>query len=112
MNAGDRTEIAAAVNATGLVKVAAYYRQNIKPGDGFVTWVAQAIGEDGIGFVDTWQVWVALAKSVADAEKWLDTNLTTLRDALDTELTVTTIRAGELPLGANTVNGVILEGAR
>lgn len=106
-----REDIATAMNATGLVKVKPYYRQSLRPFDGFVKWNGQDQGSERIGYVNRWQVWIALPQDVVAAEKWLEQNLSTLVEALDTEVIVTSATPAELVLGDNSVNGLIIEGS-
>lgn len=104
-----RADLAAALNGTGLVTVTGNYRPSIKAGQGFIKWAGRFRGDDGLGFLDTWQAWIALTKDVGHAEEWLETNLTALINALDTEAVVTNAEPAELVLGANVINGLILE---
>jgi hypothetical protein len=107
-----RAEIAAALTATGVVHVTDYYRQTLKPGQGFVRWARQDRSDNRLGRIDTWEVWVALSQDNAAAEQWLDAHLAELVAAFDTEATVTEVTANELALGPTTVNGIVLSGAR
>lgn len=107
-----RDDIASAVTATTLVNVTPFYRQSLKPFDGFVKWSGRTIGSNGLGWMDTWQVWLALSQDVKAAEEWLETNLGTLVEALHTEVIVTSVAPAELIVGDGaSVNGLILEGS-
>lgn len=108
-----RDDIAAAMTATGLVNVQPFYRQSLKAFDGFVKWSGQVPGSNRLGHMDTWQVWLALPQDVATAEQWIEANLSALRNALHTEVIVTSINPAELIVGDGaSVNGLIFEGSR
>ncbi|HEY0889655.1 MAG TPA: hypothetical protein VGE38_08605 [Nocardioides sp.] len=113
MSAATRQAIAAAANTVTGISCTPYHRQSLKPGDGCVRLANRKRSATGFGYVDTWQVWVALAQNVADAEKWLDDHTTELADALEAEISVQSITPAQLQIGAGAaVNGVIVEGAR
>ena len=107
-----RTEIAAAASAVAGLNVSPYFRQSLKSGDGFVRLASRVRGDNGFGWIDTWEVWVALPSNVPDAEKWLETHLEDLMDSLDTELVVTSAAPAELALPSTNVNGLIVAGTR
>lgn len=108
-----RDEIAQALNDADLgLNVTAYYRQSLKPWDGFVKWSGTTQASNRFGWVNTWQVWLALPQDVKAAEQWLDTNLTALVEAFDAEVIVTSAVPAELVVGDGaSVNGLILEGS-
>lgn len=107
-----REAIAAAMNATGLVKVSPTYRQSVKAGDGLVRFSSLGPTSNRFGHMVTWQVWLALPQDVKAAETWLETHLTALVAAFEIECALLSVTPAELIFGANTVNGVIFEGAR
>ena len=107
-----RTEIAAAATLDGITKVTPNYRQTLKAGDGFVRLASRARGDNGFGWVDTWEVWIALPQNVPDAEKWLEEHLDDLMASVDTELVVTRAAPAELALPNAVVNGLIVAGSR
>lgn len=107
-----RTEIAAAASAVVGLNVSPNFRQSLKSGDGFVRLASRVRGDNGFGWIDTWEVWVALPQDVVAGEKWLETNLQDLMDALDEELVVTSAAPAELALPQATVNGLIVAGTR
>lgn len=106
-----REDIAAAATGTDLVNVTAHYRQSLKPFDGFVRWGGQVQGSERLGYVDTWEVWLALPQDVVAAERWLEANLSTLVAAIDSEVIVTSADPAELVLGSTAVNGLIIRGS-
>lgn len=114
MSAATRTAIAAAVNAVEGVNVTAYRRQQLTPYEGFVHLVRRVKPGNRLGWMDTWQVWIALPQDVAAAEAWTDTALPALLEAADDELIVTSAFPAELQTapGAPTVPGLVIEGAR
>jgi hypothetical protein len=111
VNPATRTAIALAASGVADVNVTEYYRQSLKPGDGFVKWVGCSQGDELLGYVDVWQVWLAIPQDVKAAEKWLEDHLSALMAALHTEVIVTSATPAELLLGATAVNGLIIEGS-
>lgn len=109
---GAREDIAAAASTVAGVTVTPKYRQTLKPLQGFVKWSGRRPSDNGLGWMDDWQVWVALSTDVARAEEWLEANLQALIDAADSEAIVTNAVPAELVLGANSVNGLIIECSR
>lgn len=115
MSTEDREAIATAASTVTGVKCSPYYRQSLKPGDACVRLQVRTRSANGFGYVNTWQVWLALPQDVAAAEKWLDTHSDALEEALAREFIggVQTITPAELVLGNGaTTNGVIYQGAR
>jgi hypothetical protein len=106
-----RDALAEAASLPNVTNVAVYYRSSLKPGDGFIRMAQRSRDDSGFGFMQTWEVWLALPASPVDAEKWLDAHLGVLLDALNTVMVVTTATPSELVLGASSVNGVIISGA-
>lgn len=94
------------------VDVTAEYRQSLAPASGFVKWNGRTVDDSGFGWIDTWQVWIALSQDVKTAEQWLADHLPELLAAANTELVVTSAYPAELVLGAGTTNGLIIEGTR
>ena len=107
-----RDELAAAATALDGVSVSEQYRQSLKAGDGFVKWNGRTRGDEGLGWIDTWQVWIALPQDVGAAEKWLTAHLEPLISVLDDVLVVTSATPAELLLSAKPTNGLIIEGTR
>jgi hypothetical protein len=108
-----REDIAQALNDSGLgLNVTAYYRQSLKPFDGFVKWGGTTQASNKFGWVNSWQVWLALQQDVKASEQWLETNLSALVEAFDAEVVVTSANPAELIVGDGaSVNGLILEGS-
>lgn len=109
---GARADIATAASTVTGVDVAPEYRQSLSPYTGFVKWNGLNRDESGLGWMDTWQVWLALPQDVKTAEQWLTQNLPALLDAVEPELYVTTVTPAELVLEGGSTNGLIIEGAR
>lgn len=108
-----RTDIATAASTVAGVNVTPNYRQDLGPGQGFVRFEARTRSSNGAGFMNTWQVWLALPQDLVTAETWLEANIDALVDAVSTAMVVTTVTPNELVLGAgNKINGVVIEGAR
>lgn len=115
MSAEAREAIAAAASSVPGVTCTPYYRQSLKPGDACVRLQVRTRAANGFGYVDTWQVWLALPQDVAAAEKWLDEHGHALTEALKPEFIggVQTVTPAELVLGTGAAtNGVIYQGAR
>lgn len=109
-----REDIAAAVTGTGLVNVTPYYRQSLKPGDGFVRWAgATQDTRFASAQVSAFEVWVALPQDLKAAEQWIDANLPALMTALAGELVVTGATPNELVVGNGPgIPGIVLAGTR
>lgn len=107
-----RADIATAASAVDGVNVTADYRQTLKVGEGFVKWNGRVVDDSGLGWMDTWQVWLAVPQARAAGEAWLTEHLDALLAALDEELIVTAALAADLVLGSTTTNGLIIEGTR
>ena len=106
-----REEIAAAATIDGLTNVTPYYRQTLTARQGFVRLVSRVRGDNGFGWIDTWQIWLALEQDVVKTEKWLEQHLSDLMAAVDQELVVTS--AAPMELGLSTVvPGLIIAGTR
>ena len=115
MSAAARAELADAVSAVTGVNCKPYYRQSLKPGDAFVKLASRSRSANGIGYVATWQIWLALPQDLVAAEKWLDEHGPAIEAALEREFIggVRTVTPADLIVGAGTAtNGVIYEGAR
>lgn len=111
-NAATRAALAAAAATVEGINCTAYYRQSLAPGDAFVRLSSRTRSENGFGFMDTWQIWLALPQDAVAAEKYLDSHVGEITAAISAEVIVTTVTPSELVLGANSVNGVIFEGVR
>lgn len=110
--AGARDDIAVAATTVPGVQVYADYRQTLAPYTGFVKWNGRNRDDSSLGWMDSWQVWLALPQDVPTAEQWLAENLGDLIAAVDTEVVVTGATPAELVLGGSTTNGLIIEGTR
>jgi hypothetical protein len=115
MSAATRATLAVATSITteaGPVNVTPY-RRNLTPLEGFVHFVRRVRPPNGLGWMDTWQIWICLYQDAAASEEWLDANLPDLLDALRPHLVVTSAFVAELQpiIGGPVVPGVVLEGA-
>jgi hypothetical protein len=106
-----REAIAAAASVAG-ANVTPHRRQTLQPHQGFVVWTNRAQPANRLGWMDTWQVWIALPQDVAAAEKWMDEHLPTVLASLDAELIVTRAFPAKLSLDTGESSGVVIEGAR
>lgn len=107
-----REEIAKAATVDGLTKVSPYYRQSTKAGDGFVQLLELNRGDNGFGFMATWQVVIFVPQDVEAAEKWMENHLQTLIDALEDELIVTNAGPDTALLPSGATNTITITGAR
>lgn len=109
-----RQEVADAASLIDGISVTPYYRQSLKAGDGFVRLGQRGRDGSGIGFLDTWEIWLAVSQDVASAEQWLETNLDDLLVSLGSAMYVTTVTPTELVIGTGgaSVPGVIIAGTR
>lgn len=107
-----RDELAAVASALDGINVTGHYRQSLKAGAGFVKWNGRTRDDSGLGWMDSWQVWLALPQEVRAAEDWLAEHLEPLIAAVDDVLVVTGATPAEFLLGAQPTNGLIIEGTR
>lgn len=112
MSAAIRQEIADAAMTVADINCSIYFRQSMRPFDASVRLAVRNRSSDGFGFMDTWQVWIALPQDVAAAEKWLDQNIDAVSEALGEAMIVTSVTPSEMVIDAGTIPGVIFEGAR
>lgn len=107
-----REDIAAAASSVEGVSVSPYFRQVVKPGEGMVRLARRSRDDSGLGFIDTWQVWIAGSQDVAITEKSIEQMMPALITSLSEVMVITTITPSELVFQNITVPGVIYEGAR
>ena len=112
MSTAVRTAIAAAANGVDGINCMPNYRQSTKLGDACVRLEGRRRDASGVGYVDTWQVWVAIPQDVVQAEKWIDDHTAPLTAALEPLLWVTSITPVTLQYDTQKTNGVIFEGTR
>lgn len=109
-----RERIASAASNVPVIECEPYYRQSTKTGDACVRFAGQKPDPSGLGWVATWEVWVAIPQPRAEAEKWIENNLDWLLEELAGVMTVTDAIPADLQFdpGGPTVNGLIVRGAR
>lgn len=107
-----REAIAAAANTVEGVNVSPWYRQSTKPGDGFVALARSERDESRFGFINKWEVLVALPSNLRDAERKFADLMDPLLAALKTELIVTAFYPSNLAFGTDSVPCVVIEGSR
>jgi hypothetical protein len=105
-----RDQLAAAATLDGTTRIAPRYRQSLQTGDGFVRRGQRVRDGKRTGWLDTWEIWVAIPADRAAAEDWLDAHLDDLIAAVWPVLLVTQATPNELVLGPNTVNGLVITG--
>jgi hypothetical protein len=108
-----REDIAAAVSTVEGVNVTPFHRQSLKTGDGFVRLSVRTRPSNGFGWIDTWEVWIAVPAGIAAAEKWIDEKADALLEALAPEMQVQTMTPFDLTVGPNTtIPGIVVSGVR
>lgn len=109
-----RQEIADAVNTIAGLNCTPRYRQNIKAGQAMIRFERATRDSSGFGFVDVWQVVLALPQQLSAAETFVDDHLDELLVALEPVLIVTTAQQRELILekAAGSVPVLVIEGNR
>lgn len=114
MSADERQTLADAVAAVPGLNCSPTYRQNLKAGEGVVRLEGVRPDGSGIGFLNVWQILLALPQGIADAETYLDAHLDALLIALDPVLAVTNVQQKTLILdnAAGAVPVVVVEGTR
>ncbi len=113
MSATLRQAIADAANAVlGPRRCSPYYRTSTRPGDAWVSFSRRDRDDTGFGFMAAWEVRVALAQDLAQAEKWIDDNADDLAEAVAEHLVVTGVAHVTLVLDTGNTPGLIIEGVR
>jgi hypothetical protein len=113
MSATLRADLAAAANALlGANRVAPYYRSSARPGDGWISFARRDRDDTGLGFMDRWEIRVALAQDLETAEKWIDDNADDLANAVAEHLVITAVIAVTLVMDTGNIPGIIIEGVR
>lgn len=113
MSEADRIAIAAAVTTVEGLNCKPYFRQSVKAGDAMVRFDRLIRDQSGFGFINVWQVLLALPQSIAEAEKYLEEKLSLALAAVEPELVITGAQPKELLLeGGVTVPVVVIEGNR
>lgn len=113
MSAATRTAIADAVSTIDGLTCTPYFKTTTKAGTGMVRLDRMTRDSSGFGFTCTWQVIVLLPQDLATAEKYLESKIPALAEALAEHLVITTITPQQLDLGNGThLPCVVIEGAR
>lgn len=107
-----REDIATAASTVAGVNVTPYYRQNLRSGSGFVRLGPRNRPDNGFGWLDTWEVWIAAPADIEAAEKWIEAKQDALLAALDAEMIVSSLTPSELVLGSTTTPGIVISGVR
>jgi hypothetical protein len=113
MSAALRAAFAAAANGVlGDKRCAPYYRTTTRPGDAWVSFARRDRDDTGFGYMDSWEIRVALSQDLATAEAWVDEHSDDLADAIATELVVTAVVMVTLVTDTGNTPGLIIEGVR
>ena len=107
-----REDLATAASSVAGITVTPYFRQNLKVGNGFVRLNERVKPENGLGWLDTWEVWIAAPADIEAAEKWIEAKQDALLQALDAEMIVSSLTPSELTLGSTTAPGIVVRGVR
>lgn len=105
-----RATLAAAATIADVTNVTPLYRQSLRTGDGFVRISQRRKAANGFGYVQDWEVWIALPSDLGAAETWLDDHLDAVVEAINTVIVVATVTPSQLVLGAATANGIVVAG--
>lgn len=92
--------------------VSPYYRQTLRPGDGWVSLGGWERDESGFSFMDTWELRVVLPQNLRDAEIWIDTHGEPLVNALKPHLTILALTPVTLVMDTGQVPGLVIQGVR
>lgn len=112
MSAEVRTALAAATNTVVGLHCTPYFRQTTKAGDAMVRMDRSVRDTSGFGFMVSWQVLILLPQDLSTAEKWLDTHMIPLINAISEEMVVTLVTPQQLALDTGSVPIVLIEGTR
>lgn len=113
MSASLRTALADAANAVlGERRCAPYYRSSTRPGDAWVSFARRDRDDTGLGYMAAWEVRVALAQNLEDAERWVDQHSDDLADALSDWLVITAVVMVTLVTDTGNTPGLVVEGVR
>lgn len=112
MSAEAREAIAQAATTVEGLNVTPYFRQSLTPGSGSVRLLTRTRSDNSFGWIDTYQVLIALSQDVRTAETWLDAHVSDVCAALAPELNVQTVTPLVITTDSNPVNGVAIEGTR
>lgn len=107
-----REAIAAAANTVEGVNISPWYRQSTKAGDGFVSLSRSERDSSGFGFMNKWEVLVALPQDLRDAEKRFAALVDGLVEAVAAEIVVTAFYPSNLSLDTALVPCFVIEGSR
>jgi hypothetical protein len=108
-----REELAEAANTVEGLDVSPTYRQSLAPKQGLVRFARRDRPQNGFGWLETWQVWIAMAQDLYGAELALEVIQDELMDALGDVMTVTSLVPSDLVLPNNPiVPGIVVEGVR
>lgn len=113
MSLAVRTDLADAANTVlGENRCAKYHRQSARPGDAWVSFARMDRDSTGFGFMEAWEVRVALHQDLSAAETWVDENTAALVEALSEHITVTAAVMVTLVMDAGNIPGLVVEGVR
>lgn len=107
-----REDLATAASTVAGLKVTPYYRQNLTTGNGFVRLASRAKPENGFGWLDTWEIWIAGPSEIEAAEKWIEAKQDALLAALEAEMHINTLTPSDLTVGTTSTPGIVVSGVR
>lgn len=107
-----REDLATAASSVAGLKVTPYYRQNLTTGNGFVRLAARNRPSNGLGWLDTWEIWIAAPSDVEASEKWIEAKQDALLAALEAEMLIGSLTPSDLVVGTTTTPGIVVSGVR
>lgn len=107
-----RDDLATAISTVDGVTCTPHRRQTTNPGEAMVRFDRSNRSDNGIGYMNAWQVCVILPQNVAAADQWVDEHRDALIEAAEAHLIVTSLVVGQLPVDTSLVPCVVLEGVR
>lgn len=109
-----RAALATAASSVEGIKVAEYYRQTTKVGDGWIDDGPITPAENGFGWLATWRVRVVTPQDNAASQAYLEDHAQELVDALERHLTITVVQRelGVFEAGGPIVPVITITGVR
>lgn len=108
-----REEIAAALNTVDGVTASPYPRQETRVGVAHVRRGRSDKAANGMGLVETWQVWICTGQTLDKAEEWVDKHHDAIVAALARRvLVLRSVTPAETTIGTTKTNVIIYEGTR
>ncbi|MGL5928604.1 MAG: hypothetical protein ACRCY8_06690 [Dermatophilaceae bacterium] len=101
-------ELAVKLTATGVVEVVDRYVQNLRPGQGYVTFARARRSDDRWGAIAEYVAVIILDQDVRTAQEWIETHLDTLIAAARTVGEWMSAEPAAINLGGNETNALTI----